>query len=117
MNPIIPRVTGTITKVYVKDNDFVKKGDTLFTIDNKDYLVKVEDAEAGLIAAQGNYAASKADIQSASANIAVSDANVQSACRNIETTKIKLGSASNDYNRYNNLYKTIPSPNSNTSKP
>ena len=41
MNPIIPRVAGYVTKVYVKDNDFVKKGDTLFTIDNKDYLVKI----------------------------------------------------------------------------
>jgi membrane fusion protein (multidrug efflux system) len=29
MNPIIPRVAGYITKVYVKDNDFVKQGDTL----------------------------------------------------------------------------------------
>jgi len=38
MSPIIPRVAGYVTKVYVKDNDFVKKGDTLFTIDNKDYI-------------------------------------------------------------------------------
>jgi membrane fusion protein (multidrug efflux system) len=105
MNPIIPRVTGSVIKVYVKDNDFVKKGDTLFTIDNKDYLVKVEDAEAALIAAQGSYAASKADIQSTSASIAVSDANVQSAGGNIETAKIKLGRATNDFERYNNLYK------------
>jgi membrane fusion protein (multidrug efflux system) len=105
MNPIIPRVTGTITKVYVKDNDFVKKGDTLFTIDNKDYLVKVEDAKAGLAAAEGNFAASKADVQGASANIAASDANVQSAGGNIETAKIRLGRATNDFERYNNLYK------------
>ena len=55
MNPIIPRVTGYITKVYVKDNDFVKKGDTLFIIDNKDYIVKVADAQAGLAAAQSGY--------------------------------------------------------------
>ena len=79
MNPIIPRVTGYVTKVYVKDNDFVKQGDTLFTIDNKDYLVKVEEAEAALIAAQGSYAAAKADIQGAAANVSVSDANVRSA--------------------------------------
>jgi len=105
MNPIIPRVTGTVTKVYVKDNDFVKKGDTLFTIDNKDYLVKVEDAKAGLAAAEGNFAASKADVQGASANIAASDANVQSAGGNIETAKIRLGRATNDFERYNNLYK------------
>ena len=105
MNPIIPRVTGYITKVYIKDNDFVKKGDTLFTIDNNDYLVKLADAKAALLAAEGNYAAAKADIASASANIAVSDANVQSAGGNIETAKIRLGRAVNDFERYNNLYK------------
>ena len=35
MNPIIPRVSGYVSKVYIKDNDFVKKGDTLFTIDKR----------------------------------------------------------------------------------
>ncbi len=105
MNPIIPRVTGYVTKVYIRDNDFVKKGDTLFTIDIKDYLVKVEDAKAALLAAEGSYAASKADIQSANANISVSDANVQSASGNIETAKIRLGRTTNDFERYNNLYK------------
>ncbi|WP_309641179.1 HlyD family secretion protein [Flavobacterium sp.] len=106
MNPIIPRVTGYVTKVFVKDNDFVKQGDTLFTIDNKDYLVKVEEAEAALIAAQGSYAAAKADIQGAAANVSVSDANVKSAGGNIETAKIRLGLATNDFERYNNLYKS-----------
>ena len=105
MNPIIPRVTGYVTKVYVKDNDFVKKGDTLFTIDNKDYLVKVEDAKAALSAAEASYAAAKADVGSAQANIAVSESNVQSAAGNIETAKIRLGRANSDFERYNNLYK------------
>ncbi len=105
MNPIIPRVAGYITKVYVKDNDFVKKGDTLFTIDNKDYLVKVEEAKAALLAAEGSFEASKADIGTALANVSVSDANVQSAKGNIETAKIRLTRASNDFDRYANLYK------------
>jgi membrane fusion protein (multidrug efflux system) len=106
MNPIIPRVVGYVTKVYVKDNDFVKQGDTLFTIDNKDYTVRVEEAQAALVAAQGSYAAAKADIQGANANISASDANVKSAGGNIETAKIRLGLATNDYERYNNLYKS-----------
>ncbi|HOZ74572.1 MAG TPA: HlyD family secretion protein [Flavobacterium sp.] len=105
MNPIIPRVAGYITKVYVKDNDFVKQGDTLFTIDDKDYAVKLEDAKAALVAAQGSYEVSKADVGSATANIAVSSANVLSAGGNIETAKIRLGRAAADYERYNNLYK------------
>lgn len=105
MNPIIPRVNGYITKVYIKDNDFVKKGDTLFAIDQKDYLVKVEDAKAALVAAESSFEVAKADIGSAVANISVSDANVQSASGNIETAKIRLGRATNDFERYNNLYK------------
>ena len=105
MNPIIPRIVGYVTKVYVKDNDFVKKGDTLFTIDNKDYLVKVEEAKANLVAAEGNFEVSKADVGSAMANVSVSDANVQAATSTIETAKIKLWRATNDFERYDNLYK------------
>ena len=105
MNPIIPRIAGYVTKVYVKDNDFVKKGDTLFTIDNKDYLVKVEEAKAVLVGAEGSYEVSKADVGTSQANVSVSDANVQSATGTIETAKIRLTRASNDFERYSNLYK------------
>lgn len=105
MNPIIPRVTGYITKVYVKDNDFVKKGDTLFVIDDKDYAVRVEDAKAALIAAQGSYEAAKADVGSASAGVSVSDANIQSSKGNIEAAKVRLWRANNDFVRFENLYK------------
>lgn len=105
MNPIIPRVAGYVTKVYVKDNDFVKKGDTLFTIDNRDYLVKVEDAKANYAAAEGSFEVSKADVGSAQANVSVSEANVMSASGNIETAKIRMNRARNDFERYANLYK------------
>lgn len=105
MNPIIPKVSGYVDKVYIKDNDFVKKGDTLFTIDKRDYQLKIDEATASLMAAEGNFEVSKADIGSALANISVSDANVQSAGGNIETAKIRLGRITSDYNRYENLFK------------
>ena len=105
MSPIIPRVTGYITKVYVKDNDFVKKGDTLFVIDDKDYVVRVEEAKAALAAAEGSYAAAKADVGSAAANVSVSEANVESSKGNIEAAKVRLWRATNDFERYENLYK------------
>lgn len=106
MNPIIPRVSGYVDKVYIKDNDFVKKGDTLFTIDKRDYQLKIEEASAAMVGAEGSFEVSKADIGSALANISVSDANVQSAGGNIESAKIRLDRISSDYNRYNNLYKS-----------
>jgi membrane fusion protein (multidrug efflux system) len=105
MNPIIPRVSGYINKVYVKDNDFVKKGDTLFTIEKRDYQLKIEEANATYIGAESGYDVAKEDIGSALASIAVSDANVQTAGGNIETAKIRLGRATSDYVRYENLYK------------
>ena len=59
MNPIIPKVSGYVDKVYIKDNDFVKKGDTLFTIDNRDYQLKIEDAKATMIATEGSFEVAK----------------------------------------------------------
>ncbi|UQD56582.1 HlyD family secretion protein [Flavobacterium sp. K5-23] len=106
MNPIIPRVSGYVSKVFIKDNDYVKKGDTLFTIDQRDYQLKIDEATAALSAAEGNFEVSKADGGSVLASISVSDANVQSASGNIETAKIRLGRASSDFNRYDNLYKS-----------
>ena len=105
MNPIIPKVSGYVDKVYIKDNDLVKKGDTLFTIDKRDFDLKIEEAKAALLAAEGSFEVSKADISSVLASVSVSDANVQSAGGNLETAKIRLERITNDFNRYDNLYK------------
>jgi membrane fusion protein (multidrug efflux system) len=55
---------------------------------------------------QQKFRSYKADIGSILASISVSEANVKSAGGNIETAKIRLDRVSNDYNRYNNLYKS-----------
>ncbi len=104
MNPIIPKLSGYITKVYVTDNQMVKKGDTLFTIDNSDFLVKIEEAKANVMAAESSFEASKADEGSAVANVSVSESNVNSAKGNIESARIRLTRAANDFDRYKNLY-------------
>ncbi len=59
-----------------------------------------------LLGAEGQYEAAKADIGSAYASISVSDAQMRSASGSIESAKIRLRQLTNDYNRYNNLYKT-----------
>ena len=106
MNPIIPRVSGYVSKVFIKDNDFVKKGDTLFTIDTQDYKLKIDEAKAALAAAEGSYEVSKADVASVFSSVSVSNANARSASGNIETAKIRLGRAASDFARYENLYKS-----------
>lgn len=104
MNPVLPKISGYITKVYVTDNNFVKKGDTLFTIDQNDFNVKIDEAKANLAAAQSSFEVSKADNGSTIASIGVSESNVNSATGSIESAKIKLSRAANDYDRYKNLY-------------
>jgi len=105
MNPIIPHVAGFIEKVYVSDNQKVKKGDTLFVIDNRDYIVKLEQAEANLIAAKSGLSVSEVSIGAYKANTATAAAHVNSANSNIETAKTRLWRATNDFERYENLYK------------
>lgn len=43
---ISPKVTGTIEKLYVDDNEFVKKDKLLVQIDDRDYKVRYEQAKA-----------------------------------------------------------------------
>jgi RND family efflux transporter MFP subunit len=45
---IAPRVSGMVTKIYVKDNQHVKKGDLLFEIDDSQYKFKVAQVQASL---------------------------------------------------------------------
>src|ERR1043165_4718824 len=76
IRPVIPRVAGYITDVRVKDNQRVRKGDTLLVLDNRDYVIKVEQAEASLQIAQSNLNSAKATTSAARANIATSQASI-----------------------------------------
>lgn len=105
MNPIIPHVGGYIEKVYVSDNQNVKKGDTLFVIEDADYMVQLEQAKANLAAAESQLLVAQASTNSSKAGVHVSTAQVSSASGNIENAKIKLWRATNDFERYENLYK------------
>ncbi|MPY22952.1 HlyD family secretion protein [Shewanella psychropiezotolerans] len=45
---LAPRVSGPLVQVYIKDNQFVHKGDLLFQIDPSTYEVSLSQAEVGL---------------------------------------------------------------------
>ncbi len=51
---IIPKVAGRIEKVYVKEGDRVKSGALLAKIDQTDFLLAVNQAEAALATTQAN---------------------------------------------------------------
>ena len=51
------RIAGQVLKVYVDENQMVKKGDPIADLDPRDYQVAVENAKAALASAQANAAA------------------------------------------------------------
>ena len=65
--PVSPRVSGTVIDVRVKLNQNVKAGDTLLTIDQSDYQIKRDIAEAQLLKAKASVAAAQAEIAAAAA--------------------------------------------------
>lgn len=105
ISPVIPRISGYVTEIRVKDNQLVKKGDTLMILDDRDAKIKVEQAEAALGTAESNMAAARASAGAAHANIATSEASVTTADAQIETAKINLWRATQDFTRYENLIK------------
>jgi len=105
ISPVIPRVPGYVTDVKVRDNQQVKKGDTLLVLDNRDYVIKVEQAQAALQIAESSLNSAKATTTAARANIATSQASVGTIDAQIDAAKVNLWRASQDYDRYANLIK------------
>jgi membrane fusion protein (multidrug efflux system) len=105
ISPVIPRTAGYISQVYVNDNQRVKLGDTLVVLDNRDLIIKVEQAEAALAAAQSNLQVAKATTSASQANISTTRANVGTVDAQIEAAKVNVWRASQDFKRYANLIK------------
>jgi membrane fusion protein (multidrug efflux system) len=103
ISPVIPRVSGYVKQVFVNDNQFVKKGDTLLILDDRDLKIKLEEAQAALATAQSNLQVAQAATGASKANIASSEAGISTIDAQIETAKINVWRTTQDYNRYANL--------------
>src|ERR1051325_2783141 len=60
INPVIPKISGYVTDVRVRENQRVKKGDTLLLLDDRELKLKVEETEAALGTAESNLSSAKA---------------------------------------------------------
>ncbi len=105
ISPVIPRIAGYVTDIRVKDNQLVKKGDTLLILDNRSGLIQVAQAEAALQAAQNNLNVAHASTSASRATVYTYEANIATANAQIETAKVTLKRATQDYDRYANLIK------------
>ncbi|WP_158785398.1 HlyD family secretion protein [Pantoea sp. BAV 3049] len=96
---IAPKVSGYIRTVNVGDNQPVKAGDVLATIDDRDYRVALETAEANLQLSQAKLTSVQAQLDQQQATIAQSDAAVNAS----EAT---LNYAGQNAERYRRLLKS-----------
>lgn len=99
---IAPRVTGTVAKVFVRDNEHVAKGDVLFTLDPADFKAALSEAEANLQAARASYTASQQDL---SVTRQTSSADIDNARAALESAQAEAERAEADAERYRALYK------------
>ncbi|MGS0748747.1 HlyD family secretion protein [Halpernia sp. GG3] len=105
LSPVISKISGYVDEIRVKDNQFVKKGDTLIILDNKDEKLVVEQAQAALGTAQSNIAGARATSAAAGSNINTSKAAVVTANSQIEAAKVNVWKTTKDLSRYANLVK------------
>lgn len=98
--PVSCRIYGSVDKVWVEDNQPVKAGDVLVTLDPKDLQVKVDQAKAAVAQAQASVDQARADLErSHVAFTQAKGADLQGAQANLDARKASYDKARTDLQR------------------
>ena len=88
---IVPRVSGPIVSLPIKDNQFVSAGDLLFEIDPRTYAASVDQAEAQYDITDDNYLAQEKQIEASRAQIRQAESSIKQLDAQILKDKAELG--------------------------
>ena len=99
ISPVLPRVSGYVTRVLVKDNDRVTAGQPLLEVDSRELDLRIANANANLQSAQAALLTAKANVEKARAALTVSEAAV-------DVAKVRNVKAADDLRRDTNLFQT-----------
>src|SRR5258706_9869570 len=75
---IAPQVDGPLMRLNVKDNQFVKKGELLYEIDDRPFQYALENALSAQAALEGQIADEQRKIAALVSAVSVAGANIQS---------------------------------------
>jgi membrane fusion protein (multidrug efflux system) len=121
LNSIGSRIAGTVTRVYVEDNQIVKVNDPLVDLDPRDYQVALDQADAQLAQARSmvfaqqpnvpitqvqnstNISGSEADLANAQAALAAAQRDLESARAKLIEAQANNDKAQSDLGRYRTL--------------
>lgn len=98
ISPINLRASGYIKKIYFTEHQEVKKGDTLLVLDDREYKIRVMEAEAALKDAMAGANVIGATLHTTQTTASVFDAS-------IAEVEIRLAKLEKDRQRYQNLVK------------
>ena len=104
--PMSFRVGGFVEKIFVADNQAVKKGDTLAILDSRDLAIKVQQAQIALDNAIANVDLVAANAGTSAANTTVSNSNIATAQANVDAADVRVWQATQDFNRTNTLFNS-----------
>ncbi|MDE3177039.1 MAG: HlyD family secretion protein [Pseudomonadota bacterium] len=93
---IAPKITGYVKSVSVTDNQHVEAGDVIATLDDRDYQVALDSADAQL-------ASAKAGLANAQAQLDVQNAQIEAARAQVDQAKAALAFARQQASRYRDL--------------
>lgn len=98
ISPVVTRVGGYVDSILFEENMHVNQGQVLVKIDDRDYKVKLEQAQTAQSGASAGVNVGQSQIYTNAANAAVANAQVASA-------QARLDKVNKDYQRYANLIK------------
>jgi multidrug efflux system membrane fusion protein len=90
---IAPQVEGPIVRLYVKDNQFVKKGDLVLEIDSRPYEYALKHAQSERDALEGQITDQSRVIAAQRSGVAVSQAGTRNAEANLKKTEASIDEA------------------------
>ena len=96
--PLNIRIPGYIKEVRFTEHQYVHAGDTLLILDDREYRIRLKDAEAALMDALGSKEVLNSGIRTSGVNVAVQEAN-------IAETLARLSQQEAELNRYTRLLK------------
>ncbi len=100
---VAPKVSGEIIEVYVKDNDYVKAGQPIARIDDRDYQVAFEQAEAAYQRKILDQKNAKANLEAVNSEIAVAKKDVERYTNLYAAGAVSKQTLDNAKTRYANL--------------
>ena len=96
LSPVNLRAAGYIKKIYFTEHQSVKKGDTLLVLDDREYRIRVMEAEAALKDAMAGANVIEATLQTTQTSATVYDSG-------IAEIEVRLAKLDKDIKRYRNL--------------